>query len=33
MFPINTENELKIFDEKLKSNNDFKLNVVGKIIN
>jgi len=28
MFPINTEDQLKIFDEKLKSNNDFKLNVV-----
>jgi len=28
IFPITTDDQLKIFDEKLKSNNDFKLNVV-----
>lgn len=28
IFPINTEDQLKKFDDKLKSNNDFKLNVV-----
>jgi len=32
MFPINTDDQLKIFDEKLKSNNDFKLNVVRLLI-
>lgn len=31
IFPINTEDQLKKFDDKLKSNNDFKLNVMAKL--
>lgn len=28
IFPLSTDDQLKKFDEQLKSNNDFKLNVV-----